>query len=100
MPPTVKLFLTPPPPPQCARVPTVWPRHRAVQQGQSRGSIGLPRDRKGVPKGNDRRSRALGGERLRGTAAYGGKGFKERSSGSGGRPIGRARFRQQSTAGL
>ena len=46
---------------------------------------------------NPSRSRALGVERLMGTAAYGGKGFKERARISVGGPIGAASFRKQST---
>ena len=42
----------------------------------------------------------LGGERPMGTTAYGWKGFKERTWVSGGRPIGAASCRQQSTAGV
>ena len=41
--------------------------------------------------------RALGGERPKGTAAYTGKGFKERTRINGERPIGAASFRPQST---
>ena len=41
--------------------------------------------------------RARIGERPLGTAAYGRRGFKERTGVSGGRPTGAARFRQQST---
>ena len=42
------------------------------------------------------RAGALGGKRPMGTAACGGKGFKERTRVSGERPIGAASFRQQS----
>ena len=42
------------------------------------------------------RSRALGGEKPMCTAAYGGKGFKERTQVSGERPVGAASVRQES----
>ena len=42
-----------------------------------------------------RAGRALGGEKLMGTATYGGKGFKQRTRVNGKRPIGAACFKQQ-----
>ena len=99
----------PPPPPthtEGAPLPlssSVWTRHRAVKQGQPRGSVGTAYQGKGrVCKegriGQTGRSRALGGggERPMGTTTCGGKRSKERTCASGERPMGAASFRQQS----
>ena len=96
-----KLLLGRGPPPPGGPLPSSsWTRHRAVNRGQSGGSIGTPSRGKGrvcgeVRIGQARRGRARGAERPKGTAACGGRGFKGRARVSGERPIGAARCRQQ-----
>ena len=77
---------------------SVWTRHGAVKQGKSEGSIGTTSGGRGrgcgeVRIGQGGRGRAQGGERLMGTAACGGKGFKGRIAVSGDWPIGAASCR-------
>ena len=71
-------------PPLCA-----W--HRVVKQ-EHQGKRRECREGRICKTG---RARALGGKRVMGTAAYEGKGLKERTRVSGERPMGAARFRQQ-----
>ena len=64
----------------------VWTQRRAVKQGRSGGSIGTTyqgkrRECRGRRLGKTGKSRALGGERSRGTATYEGKGFKGKDKG-------------------
>ena len=72
---------------------SVWTRHRAVQQGHSRGSVGTPSQGKGrVCRegriGQGGRGRAQGGVGPMGTTADGGRGSEGGAVGSGDRPVG------------
>ena len=89
-----------------------WPTARAVavfcvdptpssEMGTVWGCVGTTYQGKGkgcreVRVGQTGRGRALGAERLMGSAAYGGKGLNERTTASGERPIDAASFRRQS----
>ena len=82
---------------------SVWTRHRAVNQGQSGGSVGTTFQGKGRVSRDVRVAGSKQGEgghkggrgRWAPLPADGGKGFKERARVSGEGPMGAARCRQQ-----